>query len=138
MKAGKELDKEIAEKVFGMVECDKWQPISFGSAGGMMLQKACDHESGKCWPAHIVLNINGEVGGVPKYSTDPSWNAKVLEYLEDNSVIIELSYDAAQWSGRIADGIRPSWISRNGSEWCDCKSVEHVICLLALRLATTK
>ena len=139
MEAGKELDRAIAESVFCMVECYAWEPVCFGSAGGWVLQKTCDHEDGKCWPSTTIPSFHGEVGGLPKYSTDPFQNRKVVEYLEDNNAIVEVSYDAAHWGGKIADGVKPLWIpDSSGRVWIEGKSFEQLICLLALRLVTNQ
>lgn len=136
MKSGPELDRLVAEKVFGMVECDDWEPISFGSAGGCFLEKLCHHDKGKCWPKQTVPNMNGEIGGCPKYSTDVSWARKVLKYLEDNAQMIELTHEDGEWSGGIANG--SEWLSDDDNKaWVE-GSFEYVVCKLALMFVKNK
>lgn len=65
---GRELDAAIAERVTGLVPCDGWVRMNFGSAGGAALRKECEHENGACYPTVSVSNVQGNYDGVPPYS----------------------------------------------------------------------
>lgn len=61
---GPELDLLVAEAL-GLVPCDAWEPVNFGSAGGPGLMSCgCYHESGACYPTVE----NGRAGGLPPFS----------------------------------------------------------------------
>lgn len=74
-----DLAREVAHVVMQMIPCDKWTPISFGAAGGMVLEKKCDHATDFCYSVRKVGNIQakqGTIGGVPPFATSLStaWN----------------------------------------------------------------
>lgn len=70
----REIDALVAEKVMGLIPCDKWTPINLGSAGGPALLKNCQHDN--CYPA---TRLNDWVGGCPEYSTDIAAAWQVVE-----------------------------------------------------------
>lgn len=61
------MDRAVAEAL-GLIACDDWEPINFGSAGGPALIKKCSHD--ECYPAQMLGSVMGPVGGCPRYSTD--------------------------------------------------------------------
>lgn len=79
LKAGRELDLLVAEKVMSLVPCDNWRPINFGSAGGPAFQKDCEHEN--CYPASERGSAHGRMGGCPQYSTNITLAWQVVEHL---------------------------------------------------------
>lgn len=135
MKAQEDLDKLVADKVFGMIECDKWEAVSFGSAGGWVLQKCCDHEDGKCYSSYTIDTMHGKIGGVPPFSTNMSWTKKVLDYLEGNAQIIDLDHEGC-WQGGVV--VANKWLTNDrNEEWVE-GTFEEVICELALMVVDPK
>ena len=63
----RELDAQIANKLFGLIPCYKWECINLGSAGGPALQSTCKH---KCYSTKEIKVLNETIGGPPKYSSD--------------------------------------------------------------------
>jgi hypothetical protein len=130
MKPGYELDKLIAEKIFNMVECDGWTPVNYGSAGGFMLQKDCDHEANTCWPKQTAPHIHGQVGGCPRYSTDFIFTKEVLNKLlstiPEQDIHIE-HLESTGWQVGTCFDYKFGW-----EGWVRGKTIEHAICLAAL------
>lgn len=55
MKAGRELDRLVAEKVMNLIACDKWERHYGGwgmaiSGAGDVWVSGCKHPSGSCYP----------------------------------------------------------------------------------------
>lgn len=131
MKPGKELDKLIAEKVFGLVGCDGWEPISFGSAGGWMLKKVCGHDNNKCWPKQTLDAMNGEVGGAPKYSTMFSHTQTLLDHMLKNLPQQDIHVEHLEGFGWQVSTCHEDdgWHG-----WVRGETIEHAICLAALKM----
>lgn len=72
MQAGRELDALVAARIFGLVACDRWKDLNFGSSGGPALMKNCAHAEGACYPSMERGSLNGKFGGPARYSTDIS------------------------------------------------------------------
>ena len=79
LKAGRELDLLMAEKVLGLIACDKWTLINLGSAEGPAFKKNCEHEN--CYPASEQDSALGQMGGCPQLSTSIEAAWKVVEHM---------------------------------------------------------
>jgi hypothetical protein len=91
--AGRELDALIAERVMGIVPCDKWRKTNLGSAGGPALMKDdgdCPHERDKCYSVITTASIYGVIGGPRKYSTDIKAAWKVVERLRTDGWLVRV------------------------------------------------
>ncbi len=89
--AGREMDALVAEKVMELHPCDKWTPINFGSAGGPMLRKNCEHEN--CYSVYERKVMLGIIGGPREYSTSIAAAAEVLEALRKKTCCLSLYSD---------------------------------------------
>lgn len=131
LKPGRKLDKLIAEKIFNLVPCDGWEPVSFGSAGGMFLQKMCYHKEGECWPNKTVSNMSGVIGDVPKYSTMFSHTKilldKMLEVIPQQDFHIE-HHEGSGWQ------VSTCYEEECWKGWVQGETIEHAICLAAVEL----
>lgn len=87
-----ELAKEIAHKVMGLVPCDQWTYMNFGSAGGAALRKNCHHEN--CYPTQELGSILGKIGGIPDYLGNWNMTMKVREKIGDMD--IEFVFDGCR------------------------------------------
>jgi hypothetical protein len=58
----------IAQKIMGLVPCDGWGYMNFGSAGGAALMKSCKHENDTCYSTETTGNMHGKIGGCPEYN----------------------------------------------------------------------
>ena len=84
----KDIDTQIAEKVMGLIPCDKWKPASMGIAGGMVMMndhKVCRHK--ECYPS--VPDLQWPGNGPRPYSTDIKAAWDIVEKL---SLAFEIKY----------------------------------------------
>lgn len=71
----REIDRLIAEKIFGIRPCKEWKKVSLGSAGGPVLihgdwMKEVKHDY-ECYPdIEEVKALQGMLGGPARYTTD--------------------------------------------------------------------
>ena|SRR5687767_4826556 len=80
--SGRELEKEVAERVMGQVACDKWQHINFGSGGGpAMINEGCDHD-GQCFPAET---------GPSHYSESIEAAMQVVEHFQKRGYMVSVN-----------------------------------------------
>lgn len=122
---GPELDKLIQEYVLKLVLCDGY----CSGISPMELAKTCDHPEGTCTPSWVMWG----------YSTEPGWNIVVQKWLLeqlDSESGLGLFYDgpskALPWFGYVRMGHpgRP-----RVSFDMTAVTLEHLFCLLALKLA---
>lgn len=77
----RQLNIEVA-RFMGLVPCDGWKVVNFGSAGGpLLVGDNCPHKEGECYPTREVESMGGTFGGVPHYSTDIACAMQVFEKL---------------------------------------------------------
>ena len=71
----REIDRLIAERIFGVRPCKEWKKVSLGSAGGPALMhgdwmKPVKHDH-ECYPdIEEVQTMQGTIGGPARYTTD--------------------------------------------------------------------
>jgi hypothetical protein len=71
----REIDRLIAERIFGIKPCKEWKQVSLGSAGGPVLMHGdwtnpVKHDY-ECYPdIEEVPIMHGTLGGPAKYTTD--------------------------------------------------------------------
>lgn len=87
MTVERDIDKLVAEKLFGLVACDKWERVNFGSIGGPALMKQCDHPDGACYSIYEVSYFGTPFGGCPRYTSDYNETWKVYEWLEERGLV---------------------------------------------------
>lgn len=144
-KAGPALDRLIAEKVMGLVPCEGWEPMNFGSAGGAALMKKCKHVDGKCYPTGKTGSVFGEYDGVPAFSRNRAVAAQVVDRME------ELGFCSFQLRGFFAPTYKHGWSAgfvcntgpckehgTNYHDWHGAQDVKgatecEAICLAALK-----
>lgn len=101
-----EVNEYLARNLFGLVPCDKWEYINFGSGGGPALMAQCDHK-GKCWPTNTIGGgISGKtIGGCPEYSTSQTLAVDVIiAMVERGFKYTGESLDANRYHACFLDG----------------------------------
>jgi|GEM_PF-6805450 len=121
MKPGPELDKAVADKM-GMIPCEMWTPINFGSAGGPALEKNCVHGENACYPTNEVGSIQGNIGGVPAFSDESHPRALRLKDLPSGILIRRTSEGTYQAFTQMGSA---------GPRW-EGVTEAHVLCLAFL------
>jgi len=133
LEPGPELDQLVAEHVLKMIPCENWVPSPVSREE---LMKCCDHPIGTCSPKGMIYG----------YSTVPGWGKAILDWIlgqfkPKNSLEITLQYyekmEPAPWLCEIQFYIPEKdrihevrlGVTLYG------KTLEHVYCLMALRLA---
>lgn len=120
MAAGPALDVAVAERVLGMVACDRWESINLGSAGGPAWISRCEHELRRCYP-----------NGAPhRYSQDWAAMGELVESLTAQGKAVEIALEPHQppewrWQA-VVDGyyaLAATW--------------PHAVCLAALAALQT-
>jgi len=97
--AGPCLDKWVANIVFHKEPCALWKLQNFGSAGGPVYLKQCQHEADSCYPSQPRATIHGLLGGVPRYSTEMGFAWQIVEKLTAEGTCPALiNDDAGHWA----------------------------------------
>lgn len=79
----KQLDVDVAQKVMGLVPCDGWARMNFGSAGGPALRKECTHGDKECYPTATFGGAFGSYHGTPAYSTEIKLAVETVEKMRE-------------------------------------------------------
>jgi len=84
----REIDRLIAEQIFGIRPCNKWKQISLGGAGGPALihgdlDNPVQHDY-ECYPdVQEVQTMQGELGGPAQYTTEIAAAWKLIEHMHE-------------------------------------------------------
>jgi hypothetical protein len=85
LKAGRELDALVAERVMGLIPCAQWRSVNFGSGGGPTMmshsEKDSPHPGQQCYPA--VPGLDHPYNKPASYSTDIAAAWQVVERMRE-------------------------------------------------------
>ena len=131
-----ELDRACAHEVNGLVPCDRWKPINFGSAGGPALQKMCDHAPNTCYSSVETGSMLGRIGGVPPYASKLHAAFVLLEFVLDRGMTVSLQSSGphsefAGWEVILRDATSGAALATQ-SDLNLCRAIARV-CLEATR-----
>ena len=123
---GNKLDKLVLDHVLKLTPCDQW--VSDGAP--MELTKVCAHSNGTCNPSWVVW----------KYSTEPGWAIVVRDWIVNNLPphsffsfsCVKPEVGDLFWRGTVLFGTGDSLRAKIAMQG---RTLEHVCCLLALRMA---
>ena len=130
-----ELDHLVAEKVMGRIPCDRWTEMNFGSAGGPVLRKNCDHEN--CYSTLEIGSIHGTIGGCPRYSSKIHLAWEVVKHLQSQGydLMLESLRSGEEWSAIFIPSAAAATgaSSYEGLARSSSSSAETAICLAAMK-----
>ena len=90
----RELDLLVAEQVMGLIPCDGWSRINFGSGGGPAVRKNCDHPNNTCYPIIENAGAFGVAGGCPRYSTESRAWVEIIDHMIKEDGMWAIEYDS--------------------------------------------
>jgi hypothetical protein len=82
----------IAQKIFGMIPCDGWHYMNFGSAGGAALMAHCGHKQGECYSTVTTGNMHGKIGGCPEYNKNWGWAKELVAHWRKLGLDVGLTF----------------------------------------------
>ena len=129
LEAGRELDVLVAEKVMGLIPCDKWRATygGYGMAitmqGALHVNDGCEHD-GRCYP----------IGHPSCYSTNIAAAWEVVEKLNK----MQLGWFSLEQFGARGQEEWTAMIWTGGEDEADCfaghaETVPPAICHAALK-----
>ena len=104
----REIDRLIAERIFGVRPCKEWKPANLGSAGGPVLihgdwMKPVKHEY-ECYPdIEDIKTIQGTLGGPARYTTDIAAAWQLVEKMRERGfgVLIACGAEVSKYEVEI-------------------------------------
>jgi len=134
----REIDRLIAEKIFGIRPCKEWKKVSLGSAGGPALM----HESGKlkhdyeCYPdIEEVPAVGGSIGGPARYTTDITTAWRLVDKMHERGLGVVIARRAEDPAYKVELSPTKSASADAGrSAMAIERTAPLAICLVALKM----
>jgi hypothetical protein len=120
----------------GLIPCDQWTKMNFGSAGGPALLKNCDHEN--CYSTLEIGSIHGTIGGCPRYSSKINSAWEVVRRMQSSGydLTLESGGGGEEWFASFRPSVPAA--SRGAANEGDARSssasAETAICLAAMKV----
>jgi hypothetical protein len=134
--SNRELDVLVAEKVMGLIPCDQWTEMNFGSAGGPALLKNCDHEN--CYSTLEIGSIHGTIGGCPHYSSKIHSAWEVVRRMQSSGydLTLESGGGGEEWFASFRPSVPAAGgdAANEGAARSSSGSAETAICLAAMKV----
>ena len=135
----REIDRLIAEKIFGVRPCKEWKKVSLGTAGGPALMhgdwtKSVKHDY-QCYPdIEEVQTMQGTLGGPARYTTDISAAWQLVDKMHERGFGIVIAHGAEDSKYKVEmRPAQPEYAKEEGRIIFTEATAPLAICLAALK-----